>query len=151
MAGSAVSTDVSPDGRYVLYTSQEQSNLRCVVRFLEVETGRVVPFTIVVPYTLAAPGIIYGRARWAPDGRSIYYIGQNAAGLSGVFQQDFAPGRDTSSTRRQVAGFSPEYVTESLGISPDGSKITISTGDEFATILLAEGVPGAEPPGRNPK
>ncbi len=144
-SGSAVGTDVSPDGRYVLSAAQEQSNLRCVVRFLEVETGRVVPFTIVVPYTLAAPGVIYGRARWAPDGRSIYYIGQNAAGLSGVFQQDFAPGRDTSNTRRQVAGFSPEYVTESLGISPDGSKITISTGDEFATILLAEGVPGAMP------
>ena len=145
LPGSAVSTDVSPDGRYVLYASQEQSNLRCVVRFLEIESGKVDPFTIVVPYTLAAPGVIYGRARWAPDGRSIYYIGQNAAGLSGVFQQDFAPGRDTSVTRRQVAGFSPEYVTESLGISPDGSKITISTGDEFATILLAEGVPGALP------
>jgi Tol biopolymer transport system component len=149
--GSAVGTDVSPDGRYVLYANQEQSNLRCVIRFIEVETGRVVPFTIVVPYTLAAPGIIYGRGRWARDGRSIYYIGQNAAGLSGVFRQEFSPGRDTSTTRRQVAGFSPEYVTESLGISPDGSKITISTGDEFATIMLAEGVSGAEPPRRNPR
>jgi Tol biopolymer transport system component len=83
--------------------------------------------------------------RWAPNGKSIYFIGQDRSGLSGVFVQDFAPGRDTTSTRRPVAGFSPEYVTESLGLSPDGSRLTISTGEEFATIMLAEGVPGAIP------
>jgi serine/threonine protein kinase len=146
ISGNAVGTDVSPDGRYALYNDQEQSNLRSVIRFVEVESGRVVPFSITVPYTLGAPGIIFGRARWSPDGKSIYYTGQDRAGLSGVFVQDFAPGRDTASTRRPVAGFSTEYVTESLGVSPDGSRLTISTGEEFATILLAEGVPGAQPP-----
>ncbi|HTD53196.1 MAG TPA: hypothetical protein VK780_09240 [Thermoanaerobaculia bacterium] len=120
--------------------------MRSVIRFVEVESGRVVPFTITAPYALGAPGIIYGRARWSPDSRSIYYIGQDRAGLTGVFAQEFAPGRDTSNTRRPVAGFSDEYVTESLGLSPDGSRLTISTGEEFATIMLAEGVPGAEPP-----
>ena len=67
----------------------------------------------------------------------------------GRFRPGFAPGRNTDSTRRPVAGFSPEYVIESLGISPNGSKLTISTGNEFATIMLAEGVPGAAPPVRN--
>jgi hypothetical protein len=95
-----------------------------------------------------APGIIYGRARWSPDVRSIYFIGQDGEGLSGVFAQEFSPDRDTASTRRPVAGFSLEYVTESLGLSPDGSRLTISTGEEFGTIMLAEGVSGAAPPAR---
>ncbi len=142
----AVGTDVSPDGRYVLYDEQDRVNLRNIVHFLDVDTGRVLPFTIPVRYSLGSPGIIWGRARWSPDGRSIYFIGVNGDGLSGVFAQDFAPGRDTTGSRRPVAGFSSEYVTESLGISPDGSRLVISTGEEFASVIVAENVPGAEPP-----
>jgi Tol biopolymer transport system component len=141
----AVATDVSPDGRYVLYVEQNRNNLRNTIHFLEVDSGKTVPFTIAVPYTLSSSGIIWGRARWSPDGRSIYYIGEDRARLSGVFVQDFAPGRDTTPTRRPVGGFSPEYVTESLGISPIGSRLVISTGEEFVTIMLAENVPGALP------
>jgi hypothetical protein len=105
-----------------------------------------VPFTIEVPYRLASPAIIWARARWARDGRSLYFIGENADGLSGVFVQEFAPGRDTTASRRPVAGFSPEYVTESLGLSPDGSRLTLSTGQETSAIVVADGVPGAVPP-----
>jgi hypothetical protein len=104
-----------------------------------------VPFTIAAPFTVGAPGIIYGRARWGRDGKSVYYVGEDAAGLTGVFVQDFAPGADSSASRRPVAGFSAEYVTESLGLSSDGARVTISTGEEFASIMVADNVPGAEP------
>jgi Tol biopolymer transport system component len=144
----AVGTDLSPDGRYVLYDDQDRTTLRNTVRVVELESGRDVPFTIEVPYRLASPAIIWARARWARDGRSMYFIGEDADGLSGVFVQEFAPGRDTTATRRPVAGFSPEYVTESLGLSPDGSRLTISTGQETSAIMVAENVPGAEPPRR---
>jgi len=144
----AVGTDVSPDGRAVLYVEQDRRRLRNTVHFVDTETGRPLPFTISVPFTANAPGIIYGRARWSRDGKIVYYVGQDGAGLTGVFAQDFAPGTDTSATRRPVAGFSPEYVTESLGFSPDGTRVTISTGEEFATIMVADNVPGAEPPVR---
>jgi Tol biopolymer transport system component len=144
----AVGTDVSPDGRYVLYLKQDRINSINTVRFLEVGSGRPVPFEIPVRFSVGSPGIIWGRGRWSRDGRSIYFVGENAAARSGVFVQDFAPGRDTTATRRPVAGFSPDYVTESLGISPDGSRLVISTGDEFASISIAENVPGAEPPVR---
>jgi Tol biopolymer transport system component len=143
-----VSTDVSPDGRYVLYVEQNRRRLRNTVHFLEVDTGRSVPFTIAAPFTAGAPAVIYGRGRWGRDGKSVYYLGQDAAGLTGVFAQDFIPGADTSGTRRPVAGFSQEYVTESLGLSPDGGRLTISTGEEFASIVVADNVPGAEAPVR---
>jgi len=140
-----VSTDVSPDGRYVLYVEQNRRRLKNTVHFLEIGSGRPVPFAIATPFTVGAPGIIYGRARWARDGKSVYYVGEDSAGLTGVFVQDFAPGADTSGSRRPVAGFSAEYVTESLGLSPDGTRLTISTGEEFASIMVADNVPGAEP------
>jgi len=142
--------DVSPDGRYALYPDQDRLNLRNVLRVVEVENGAPVPFSIEVRYALGAPAIIWGRTRWAPDGRSIYFIGQNEQGLSGVFQQEFVPGRDTSATRRPVAGFASDLLTESFGISPDGSRIVLSTGRETASILIADGVPGAVPPVRKP-
>src|SRR6185503_10802498 len=106
------------------------------------------PFTIEVSYRLASPAIIWARARWSRDSRAIYFIGEDERGLSGVFVQDFALDRDTAATRRTVAGFSPEYVTESLGLSPDGSRLALSTGQESSAIVGAEGVPGALLPRR---
>jgi len=149
LEASPTATDVSPDGRYLLFADlQDRSNLRATIRFLEVESGRVVPFTIDVRFSLGAPEVIWGRARWSRDGRAIYFVGENEQGLSGVFEQAFAPGRDTTATRRPVAGFSPEFVTESLGLSPDGSRLTLSIGQESASIMVADGVPGALPPAR---
>ena len=119
-----------------------------MLHFADADSGRALAFKIAVQYQLGGPRINFGRARWARDGRSILYVGQDASGRSGVFSQDFDPGRDTSSTRRPVAGFSQEYWTESLGLSPDGKRLTISTLEESSSIMLAEGVPGAMPPAR---
>ena len=99
-------------------------------------------------YTIDAPALTWGRARWSRDGRTIYFVGENEKGLSGIYVQDFAPGRDTVSTRRPVAGFSREFVTESFGLSPDEKLLTISASQDSASILVAEGVPGALPPVR---
>jgi Tol biopolymer transport system component len=150
-SANAVGTDLSPDGKTVLYNDQDRSRLVNTIRFLDVASGAVVPFTIEVRYRLGSPAIIWARSRWSPDGKSIYFVGEGERGLSGVFVQDFAPGRDTSSTRRPVAGFSTEYVTESFGVSPDGTLLTLSTGQESSSIQVAEGVPGAVPPIRQPR
>jgi Tol biopolymer transport system component len=144
-------TDVSPDGRWVLYPEQDRLNLRNVIHVREIDSGRLLPFTIEVRYGLGAPTIIWGRARWSRDSKSIYFIGQDRDGLSGIFVQDFAPGGDTTSSRRKVAGFSRDYITESFGISPDGRRLVISTAEELASIMVADGVPGALPPARKPK
>ena len=148
IAGRFLQPEISPDGRYVLYIELDRVNQTSTLRLADAESGRARAFKIVVPYQLGGPRINIGRSRWTPDGRSILYVGQDAAGRSGVFSQAFDPDRDTSATRRPVAGFSQENWTESFGLSPDGSRLTISTLESSSTILLAEGVPGAEPPRR---
>ena len=83
-----------------------------------------------------------------PDGKAIAFIGRNEKGLTGVFVQDFVPGNDTSQTRRPIGGFSSEMWTESLGISPDGTRLTMGEMQDFSTLMMAENVLGIEPPKR---
>jgi Tol biopolymer transport system component len=90
--------------------------------------------------------ILWGRARWVPDGTAIAFVGADEDGRSGVFVQDFVPGRDTAVTRRPVAGFSSESLTESLGLSPDGRRLTIANLHQASGLALAEGLPGVAPP-----
>ncbi len=77
---------------------------------------------------------------------AIAFVGQNEDGLSGIYVQDFVPGKDTGASRRPLAGFSSEYESESFGISPDGTKLTLAAVDETFGLKIAEGVPGVAPP-----
>jgi hypothetical protein len=74
------------------------------------------------------------------SGEAIVYIGFDTANQSGIFQQDFAPGKGTAETRRKLAGFTMDYVTESLGISPDGRNLVISAMQDRRTIKLVDHV-----------
>jgi Tol biopolymer transport system component len=148
LAGPHSNPEVSPDGRHALAVLPEPARLRNRVRVVEVGSGRIVPFEIEVAYRLDAPNIVLGRARWMPGGKAIAFVGVDEAGRSGIFVQDFTPGRDSAASRRPLAGFSPDYVTESFGIAPDGRRLALSTLEQLASLLLAEGVPGIEPPRR---
>ena len=37
-----------------------------------------------------------------------------------MFVHEFRPGADTAATRRKLAGFDPEWITDSFELSPDG-------------------------------
>jgi hypothetical protein len=86
--------------------------------------------------------VFSGRARWTPDGKRILFTGQDEKGLDGVFIQDFIPGKDTTSTRRPLAGFDPDWITESLGLSPDGKRLVLSESERVFSLMIAEGVQG---------
>jgi len=136
--GALLLPEVSPDGRYALFL--EVRSLNFVIRVIEIETGDVVPFEIVLPVTGRNQNVVPGRARWSPDGSSIVYVGQNEQGLTGVYAQDFEPGEDTSASRRPLAGFSTAFATESLGVSPDGKHVTISAQYNRRSLIIADGV-----------
>jgi Tol biopolymer transport system component len=83
-----------------------------------------------------------GRSRWTPDGRHLLFTGQDDAGLDGVFIQDFVPGQDTRASRKPLAGFDPDWVTESLGLSRDGSRLVLSESERSFSLMVAEGIAG---------
>jgi eukaryotic-like serine/threonine-protein kinase len=140
--------EVSPDGRYALAVKFQADRTENRIRVVEVATGKAVPFEIAVPYPRTAANVTWGRARWMPDGRRIAFVGVDEFGRSGVFVQEFAPGRDTASTRRPVAGFLVDAVTESFGVSPDGRRVAVATLEASQSLMLAEGVPGVVPAAR---
>jgi Tol biopolymer transport system component len=148
VAGAALVPEIAPQGRQVLVVTDGRGGQR-LIRVADIETGALLPFEIEVTWPPGASNqILFGRARWTPDGRRIAFIGANAEGRSGVFVQDFVPGRDTSASRRPVAGFAPDLLTESFGMSPNGKSLVVSTLQEYSSLTLAEGLAGLEPPRR---
>jgi len=132
--------EVSPDGQYaiVLQTLGLASTDLHVVRLAD---SKLLPFSIHLT-TDRNYVVTPGRARWTPDGRHIIYVGQDSRGLFGVYQQDFDPERDTLATRRPIAGFDPGWITESLGLSPDGSRLVLSESERVFSVMVAEGGTG---------
>ena len=142
LEGVLAQPEVSPDGRWATYLdptglAQGVSTIRVV----EVETGEVVPFAIEVEYERGL-NLVFGRMRWLPDGSGIVFVGEDEDGLSGLYAQDFEPGKDTRASRRAIAGFSREWETESFDMSPDGRHVMISAQSEIHSLMLADNVPG---------
>jgi Tol biopolymer transport system component len=131
--------EVSPDGQYVAHISDGRT-ARAAIRVARVADGKDMGFAIPITPVRRTAAIL-GRMRWLPDGKTIAYLGQNAAGINGIYAQDFIPGRDTASTRRELGGFDPERATESFGIAPDGT-ITVAGWEQLFSLFSIEGVPG---------
>ncbi|MDX1385055.1 MAG: hypothetical protein R3190_15485, partial [Thermoanaerobaculia bacterium] len=140
--GFAVVPEVSPDGSLVAFLQRQGERGVNFVRFVEVESGELLPFTIVVRiHQRTYTSYNNGRSRWMPDGRSIVWIGQDENGHEGLFIQDFDRERDTSASRRKLAGFHPERVTETFGVSPDGTRVLLSEQEILSSIQVASGLP----------
>jgi Tol biopolymer transport system component len=148
-AGRYLSPDTSPNGRYATYLDSSLG-FGTTIRVLDTSTGEAIPFDVEVPNSNRS-GVLWGRTRWLPDGSALAFIGTDERGNSGVFRQDFLPGQDTTSTRRALAGFSPEFISESFAISPDGRHLALSGVRQVGSLMLAEGLQGIEPPRRNPQ
>jgi eukaryotic-like serine/threonine-protein kinase len=144
--GRVSTPEVSPDGTRVLYrvfTGRYPALVR-VVRFAD---GVQEPYEISIEAQRRTT-VTLGRARWLPDGREIAFVGQDETGASGVFAQAFVPGRDTSASRRKLAGFDRDLATESFGISADGSKVVIAGWVQLFSLMEGQGLPGLIQPPR---
>jgi Tol biopolymer transport system component len=132
--------DVSPDGQFVVF-AESVGQLQEVLKVVRVEDGKEVFHTQVVGKRKTVAAL--GRCRWTPDGRRLVFTGQDAQGLDGIYIQDFEPGRDTLATRKALAGFDPDWVPESLGLSPDGKRLILSESDRSFELMIADGVEAA--------
>ena len=141
--GNLLLPEVSPDGQFALYESLNNS-LSVTLHAVSVNDGSKEVFqTEVRGFRNTAATL--GRSRWMPDGRHIIFTGQDDKGLLGIFIQDFVPGQDTVATRKPLAGFDPDTITESLGLSPDGTRLVLSKSERMFSLLVAEGVTGLSP------
>ena len=136
--GSLLLPEVSPDARHAMFS--KFMILHSTIQVVEIETGQLVPFEMMMTAIEGHPNVTVGRGRWRPDGQAIYFVGQDDQGRTGVFVQDFVPGEDTSPSRRKIAGFSPDYEIDSLGLSPDGRSLIISRRYDQRSVKLADGV-----------
>ena len=102
VAGASGLPEVSPDGKYVLYSvpvNRTQTNIRVV----SVAGEALAPFEIECRTNSQISFLIaLGRARWLPTGDRIAFVCGNEAGELGIFVQDFKLGRDTSDSRLRV-------------------------------------------------
>ncbi|HEX8617618.1 MAG TPA: protein kinase [Thermoanaerobaculia bacterium] len=137
--GVTAMPEVSPDGQYVGYIADGRTT-KSAIRVVRVADGKDVGFAIPI-VAVNRTSAILGRMRWLPDSKSLAFLGQNAEGVNGIFVQDFAPGRDTTSTRRELGGFDRERFTESFGIAPNGT-ITVAGWEQLFSLFSIEGVPG---------
>jgi len=141
-SGLALIPEVSPDGRFVASIVAEAD--RRILRVVDVEHGKPAGFEVVLEAG-NAPDLALGRARWLPDGRALAFVGVDERKRAGIYVQDFAPGRETRSTRRRLVGFEPDRETESFGFAPDGSRIVVSLRERQAALLLVEGLQASTP------
>ena len=140
-AGSCINVpETSPDGKYAACPDLGVGPLRAV----RLSDGGALPFTIDVPHSRITETQM-GRVRWSPEGRKVYFIGQDENGINGIYSQDFDPERkDTSVSRKKVAAFDPNFEAESFGVSPDGRHLVVAFLERTYGIVTIEGVPGVE-------
>ncbi len=143
--GATTLPEVSPDGRHVLFVTDYVGRKSGVLRAVRVADGEVV-FSTAFPYAQLNDG----RPRWLPGSRAFAFVARDGAGVSGIFVQPFAPGRDTATQRRPLAGFEAEAPVESFGISPDGTRLAVSTTEARSFLLLAEAVDESAAEGGSP-
>jgi len=140
----AILPEASPDGRHVLYQINRGPSL-AVVGVARLDDGRSADFEIRIEVRKASTALP-GRARWMPGARAIAFVGQDERGVNGIFVQDFAPGRDTSATRRPFGGFDENAVVESFAIAPDGGRMTLAAWEQSFSLMMATNVPGVRRP-----
>lgn len=138
--------DLSRDGRYVLFRNGLGAGRRSV-DVVRLEDGAKVT-EIPLEVTDAVGGSEVGRARFAPGGKAIVYLGVDGRGATGVFVQDFVPGRDTTASRKPLAGFLPGRAIDSFDLAPDGTSVVLSVRERLSNLLEAAPLPGLRRPVR---
>ena len=141
--GNRIEPEISPDGRFVAFVADVGSD-RAMLSVVRLSDGAPAGFDVRLPPWTSGAGIDQGRCRWMSDSRALAYIAQEPGGTHVVYVQDFIPGTDTTPRRRRIAAREPDLHAESLGVSPDGTHLTVSFREQRFDLMLAEGVPGVD-------
>lgn len=136
--------DLSPDGQYVLYRNGLGAGRRAVDVVRLADGAKVMEIPLEVSDAVAGSEV--GRARFASGGRAIAFLGVDGRGATGVFLQDFLPGRDTAASRRPLAGFLPGRAIDSFDLSPAGDSVVLAVRERLSNLVEASPLPGLPRP-----
>ncbi|HWW61355.1 MAG TPA: protein kinase, partial [Thermoanaerobaculia bacterium] len=120
VAGETIHPIVSADGAFVVYQRPEAEGTSSI-DVVRVADGKV--------FNLAARigGIVALRAHWIGTTHTIAFRTRE-----GIVAQDFVPGVETASSRRQLTADAETFV-----ISPDGTRAILSFVDEGSALMIA--------------
>lgn len=130
--------DTHPDGRWVTFTLTQNSG--STIMIMDTESGEAFEAARIDLLEGETANVLIGRSRWWPDGDSFIFVGADELGRSGIFRQDFVPGRNTDASRRRIGGFSADYAIETLSVTPDGSALILSSLFESQALQMVEGL-----------
>jgi serine/threonine protein kinase/Tol biopolymer transport system component len=136
-AAETIHPSVSADGAFAAYQKPEAGGASSV-EIVRVADGAVFP--LVTGLT----GLNALRVRWIGATHTVAYRAEDASGAIAVFAQEFVPGTDTTSTRRQLTRGDPDATPETFAISDDGKRAILAVVDEASGLMIAEGVEGIE-------
>lgn len=121
--------DWSPDGKYLVYTSQRKGlwplwgPRRILIRSVETGEDREIP-TILDYYP-------WSSLRWSPDGNSLLFAGDDGGGRNGVYVINAQTGG-----ARQVIRSETGEETSQAEWSPDGSQVIYRSDRPKNTRIL---------------
>jgi serine/threonine protein kinase len=131
VGGGVAWPDVSLDGKYALYHVVSAA-LRAKIFVVRLADG--------APMEFEARG---QRARFSGDGHSIVYISERG---QDILRQSF-PSAAGAAVKILIPA-SHDLFIETFHITPDGKKIVVSYTQPSRSLVVADGVPGVEPPAR---
>ncbi|MFL6247824.1 MAG: protein kinase domain-containing protein [Thermoanaerobaculia bacterium] len=133
--GETAHPEVSADGTLAVYGRPEGGGP------IAIDVVRVADGT-VFPFARGLTGMNAVRARWIGATHTIAFRSRDANGTVSLYAQEFRPGVDTTSTRRQLTLADPDAIPETFAISPDGKRAIVAIVDEASGLMMAEGVEG---------
>jgi len=116
-SGSSFGLEWFPDGRALLVGETDYPTRRAIFRRVDVDSGADTPF-----FSTEYAGI-YGRVRFSPDGRSLFYSFRTGGNLLHLMRRDLTTGKETD--LYQVAN-SDGIGLFGLSLSPDGKQLAFN-------------------------
>jgi Tol biopolymer transport system component len=115
-ARGSVTPDISPDGRYVVFTNRSATSAESFILRLDLMTGEVVSLTA---QTVGGRPVTHLDPRWSPDGSAIAF-GSGTGDSVGVWLMD-----PNGSSARAVVD--DGFVNVSPAWSPDGRSLVYAS------------------------
>jgi serine/threonine protein kinase/Tol biopolymer transport system component len=137
IAAETIHPVVSADGAFAAYQRPEAGGAS-TIDVVRVADGAVFPLVTGIT------GVNAPRVQWIGATHTIAYRAPDASGAIAIFAQDFVPGTDTTSTRRQLTRGDPDATPETFAIATDGKHAILAVVDEASGLMIAEGVEGID-------